>query len=77
MVGDNLNVNSVRDDLAFSLESVELLEGILGETELSADSDLLSAWELEHGSSKSFLGVFNVGGSGSDGNDDVINCDSC
>lgn len=76
MVGDNLNVDSVWNDLAFSLESVVLLLGVLGESELSADGDLLSAWELEHGSSESLLGVLNVGSSGSDGNNDISNVDS-
>lgn len=76
MVGDNLNVDSVGDDFALSLESVEFLSGELSESELSADSDLLSAGELEHGSSKSLSGVLNVGSSGSDGNDDISNVDS-
>ena len=76
MVGDDFNVDSVWDDLSFSLEFVELLEGELGETEFSADSDLLSAWELEHGSSESLLGVLNIGSSSSDGNDDLTNVNS-
>ena len=76
MVSDDLNVDSVRNDLALSFVSMELLLCVLGEPELSAHSNLLSAWELEHGSSQGFLGVFNVGGGSSDGNDDITNVDS-
>lgn len=76
MVADDLDVGTIRNDLALILESVELLSGELGEAELSGDSNLLSAGELEHGSSQSLLGVLKVGEGGSDRDDDVTNVDS-
>jgi len=76
VIGDDFDVNSVGNDLAFPFESVELSLGKLGESEFSADSHLLSAWELEHGSSESLLCVLNVISTASDGNDDISNVDS-
>lgn len=76
MVADDLDVGTIRDDLTLILKSVELLSGELGEAELSGDSNLLSAGELEHGSSQSLLGVLKVRHGGSDRDDDVTNVDS-
>ena len=70
MSGEDLDVDTVGNDLVSLLELMELLLGVLGEAELDAGSNLLSAGELEHRSSEGFLGVLNVGLLNSDGHDD-------
>ena len=60
MVGDDLDVNTVGNDLAVLLELMVFSLGVLGETEFQAGSDLLSAWILEHRSLQGHLGVLNV-----------------
>jgi hypothetical protein len=47
MTRENLDVDSIRNDLAFLLEFDVLLLGVLCESESSADSDGLSSRELE------------------------------
>lgn len=74
--GDNLDVNSVRNDLSVLLEVVEFLLCVLGESELSANSDLLSAWEFEHRSSESFFCVLQVLWANSDGHNDGTDINS-
>lgn len=76
MAGEDLHVDSVGDDLAGLGKSGELLLGVLGEAELSADSDLLSAGELHHGSSEGLLGDLDVLEVASDGHEDGSNVDS-
>jgi len=49
---------------------MELLLGVLGETELDAGSNLLAAGELEHRSSQGFLGVDEVSLLNTDGHED-------
>ena len=77
MVGDNLNANTVSDDLTLLLESVVIGLDDLGEAELSGDEDLLSSWELELGSSEGLLSVRNVLVGASDGQENLTNGDSC
>ena len=69
MAAENLDVDSIGNDLVLLLELMELLLGVLGETELDAGSNLLSARELEHRSSEGLLGVLNVVLLNSDGHD--------
>lgn len=76
VVADDLDVDTVGDDLAFLLQSVEVSLDVLGETELSGHEDLLAAWELELGSSQGLLGVFDVLGVASDGHQDLADVDS-
>ena len=64
---DNFNVNSIGNNLSFSLELSIISLEILGKTEFLAEYDGLSAGELELGSSESFESVLNVGVIYSDG----------
>lgn len=66
VVLDDLDVNSIGNNLSFSLElSVVSLE-ILGETEFFTEDDGLSAGELELGPSEGFKSVLDVGIGNSD-----------
>ena len=76
MVGDNLDVDSIWNDLSIFLKLGKFILCELSESELSADSDGLSAWELEHGSSECFLGMGDVVHIASDGQQDGSNVDS-
>ena len=76
MVGDDLDVNAVGDDLALLLEVMELTLGELGETELDGGDDLLTTGILEHGSSQGLLGVRNVLSLNSDGHEDGADVDT-
>eukprot|EP00356_Strombidium_inclinatum_P002458 CAMPEP_0170479396 /NCGR_PEP_ID=MMETSP0208-20121228/645_1 /TAXON_ID=197538 /ORGANISM="Strombidium inclinatum, Strain S3" /LENGTH=230 /DNA_ID=CAMNT_0010751787 /DNA_START=52 /DNA_END=743 /DNA_ORIENTATION=- len=76
VVADNLNVNTIWDDLAFLLELVVVGLDQLGETELSGDEDLLSAGELELGSSQGLLGVVHVINGASHGHEDLTDLDT-
>ena len=60
MLSNQLNANTISDDLMFLLQSVVIWLQELGETELSWQEDLLSAWELELCSSQGFSGKLNV-----------------
>ena len=77
MLGSNFNGNAVRDNLSLLLESVEVSLDELGETVLSGDEDLLSAWELELRSSEGLFGVFNMFKVASEGHQDLSDGDSC
>ena len=76
MVVDDLDVETVGDDLSFLLELVVVGLDVLGETELSGDEDLLSAWELELCSSEGFLCKFNVVWLNSDRHENLSDADS-
>ena len=76
MVLEHLDVDTVGDDLAILLKLMVLSLGELGEAELSADHDSLSAWELEHSSLEGLLGNLEVLGGGSKGHDDISNIHS-
>ncbi len=77
MVGDHLDVDTIRNDFSLALESVELRLSELCEAELSAHEDLLSSWELEHRSSESCLCGLDVVGGGSDRDQDISNVYTC
>ena len=77
VVADDLNVDSVGDDLTLLLESVVVSLDQVGESVLSRDEDLLSAGELELGSSQGLLGVGHVFGVGSHGHEHLTDVDSC
>ncbi len=57
---NKFDTDTIGDDLTFLLESVEISLQKWGETELSGEEDLLSAWELELCSSQGFLGLWNI-----------------
>ena len=76
MVGDNLNVDTIGNDLAFLLELVELVLGVLGETELDGGDDLLATGILEHGSSEGLLSVSNVLSLDSNGHENGADVDT-
>jgi len=77
VLGDDLNADTIGDDLTLLLESVVVGSDEVGETELSGDEDLLFAGELELGSSKGLLGVLNMVVRASDGHENLSNLDSC
>lgn len=76
MVGDDLNVDSVGNDLSVLLELVVLGLGVLSKAELDAGSNLLSAGVLEHRSSEGLLGMLNVVGVASDRHKNCSDIDS-
>ena len=47
VLGDDLDVNTIWDDLLLLIESVVVRLDEVSETEFSGDEDLLSTWELE------------------------------
>ncbi len=71
MLSNDLDVDTVWDDLALLLESVVVRLNQMGETELSGDKDLLTAWELELGSSQGLLGKLDVFWGASDGQENL------
>ena len=77
MLTNDSNADTIWDNLSFLLESVEIGLDDWGETILSGDEDLLTAWELELGSSQSFLSVSNIFSGNSDGQKNLTNGDSC
>ena len=70
MVGNDLDVDSIWKNLSFFLKVVEFLLGVLSESELLTDGNLLSAWELEHRSSEGSFSVLQVLWTASDGHKD-------
>ena len=76
MLGDDLNADTIGDDLTLLLESVVVGSDEVGETELSGDEDLLLAGELELGSSQGLLGVLDMLVRASHGHEDLSNLDS-
>ena len=77
VLSDNLDTDTVWDDHAFLLESVVVSSDKMGESVLSGDENLHSAWELELGSSEGFTSMGNVAKTTSDGHNNLTNCDSC
>ena len=77
VLSDDLDTNSVGNDLSFLLESVVVSLDEMSESVLSGDKDLLSAGELELGSSEGLLGVSDVLGGASDGKENLSDSDSC
>ncbi len=61
MVINDFDVDSVWDDLSFSFKFAVFTLEVLGEAELLAGNNELSAGELELGSPQGFLGVLYVG----------------
>ena len=77
VISDLFNTNTISDNFTFLLESVEIGFKEWGETILSRDEDLLTAWELELSSSQSFLSVNNIFRLASNGQEDLTDGDSC
>ena len=76
MFSNDLDTDTISDDLSIFLESVVVGLVELGESELSGDKDLLTSWELELGSSQGFLSVGDVISVDSDGQEDLSDTDS-
>lgn len=76
VVVDNLDVRTIRDDLALRLELEVLLGGVLGEAPLLGNNNALLTRELELGAAKSL----HSGGDGllsaTDGDQDLTNVDT-
>ena len=77
MLSDNFNVKTIWNNLSFLLKSVVVSLNKLCETVLSGNEDLLSAWELELGSSEGFLCMLDVGWIASHRHEDLSDVDSC
>ena len=76
MVGESLHTNTVAFDLAFLLETDEVGHNVVGETVLTGDEDGLAAGELEAGAAESLLGVLDVLGLGTDGDEGGADVDA-
>jgi len=76
VLSNDLDADTIGDDLAFLLESVVVSLDEVGESVLSGDENLLSAGELELGSSQGFLGVLDVLVSASHGQEDLTNANT-
>ena len=70
MLSKDLDVDAIALHLAFRLELLEGRVDVLGEAEFTGDEHLLSARELELGSTESLLGVLDILRPGSDGDED-------
>ena len=76
MLADDLDTDTIWDDLSFLLESVVISLNEMGESVLSGDENLHTAWELELGSSQGLLGELDMVETASDGHDDLSNLHS-
>ena len=77
MLSYELDTNTITNDLVLLLEFVVIRLQKSGETELSGEEDLLSAWELELCSSKGFSGLWNITWLNSHGHENLTNVYSC
>ena len=73
---EGLHVDTVTLDLAFLLELDEIRVDVRGETVFTGDENLLTAGELELGSTEGLLGMGNVLNLRSDGDEDGANTDT-
>jgi hypothetical protein len=73
---DDLNIGTILSELTFFLESGVVFVGVLGETKLAGNDDLLSTGELELSSSESFNSVGNVLFDESNGVQDLVDLNS-
>ena len=73
---EGLHVDTVTLDLALLLERDEGRVNVLGEAVFTGDENLLTAGELELGSSEGLLSVVHVLGLGSDGDQDGADADT-
>ena len=76
MLSDNLDVDTVAQDLAGLKQAVVVRHDIFGEAELAGDEDLLTARELELGTTESFPGVVGLVQISTDGEEDLTNVDT-
>ena len=76
MRSESLHADTVTLDLALLLELDEGRVDVLGEAVFTGDKDLLTAGELELGSSEGLAGVVNILGLCSDGDQDGANADT-
>lgn len=70
------HVDTVTLDLAIVLESDEIRVNVRGESVFTGDENLLSAWELELGTTESLLSVGHVLDLGPDGDQDGADVDT-
>ena len=75
-VFEDLHIDSVINDLSFLFKLREFSLSVFGKTELLADSDCLSAWELKGGSLQGDKGFWYIFGLNSDGKEDISDCNS-
>ena len=75
-VAHGLHVDTITLDLALSLKSLEIGVNELGEAVFSGDENLLSAGELELGTTQGLLGESDVLRLCSDGDEDGTNVDT-
>ena len=73
---EGLHVDTVTLDLAFLLESDESRVNVLGEAVFTGDENLLTAGELELGTTEGLLSVGHVLGLSSDGDQDGADADT-
>ena len=76
MRSESLHADTVTLDLALLLELDEGRVDVLGEAVFTGDKDLLTAGELELGSSEGLAGVLNILGLCSDGDQDGADADT-
>jgi len=76
VLGDELAVSSVGDDLSGGSEFIVLLSLELGESPVLGHDDLLSSGELVLGTSEGLAGGGLEGLLGTDGNEDLLDVDT-
>ena len=76
MFSNNLSHESIWNDLSFLLESVVIGLDDIGESVLSGDEDLLTAWELELSSSQGFTSELDILWLNSNGKKNLSDSDS-
>jgi hypothetical protein len=76
VVRDNLDVRTVRDDLALRFKFKVLLRSVLGETPLLGNNNALLTRELELGAAKSLHSCGDGLFSATDGDQDLTNVDT-
>lgn len=76
MIGDDLHVNTVGNDLSILHELGIFSLGVLGETELDTGGNFLAAGVLEHSTSEGLLSVNHVSSAASDRHKDCSDCDT-
>ena len=76
VISVSLNMVSWWDDFALGFQIFQFLLGIRGEAKLAGHENVLSAWELELGSSQGLTRSLFVFGFASDGHQDVSDGDS-
>ena len=77
MLGNDLYGDTIVNNLSLLLGSIIVWSDEFGETKVSGQEDLLTAWELEFCSSQGFFGEFNMLSIYTHWHEDLTDCDSC